>query len=389
VSWNYPFHNVFGPIVSALYAGNAIILKPSEFVAWSTFNYYAKIISAVLASCDAPIDLVQFVYGGAQLGEALVSAAGINKVTFIGSPKVGKLVMKAAANRLTPVTLELGGKDAAIICDDADIESVVPIVMRGTFQNVGQNCVGLERVVIQEGVYDKFMQLVLPLVEPLRIGDSISEFVDCGSMSTPVQLKHVHQMVQEAVKEGAELLSGGFIMHEDECKGLFYAPTVLTNVTKDMRIANTEVFGPVMTVIKFKTDQEAMDIVNSSPFGLGGSVFSSDIDRAEKIVAGLDVGMCNINDFGINYLCQSLPFGGVKESGFGRFAGVEGLRSECVEKSITRDKVSFVKTSIPPPLQYPLKKGSTDFCCGLAHLAYGNDLQERANGIFGLLKGLF
>ena len=179
-----------------MFAGNAIIVKCSEYVAWSTIEYYAKIIDSVLVSTGSPRDLVQFVVGGPDIGEMLVRSS-IDKVTFIGSPKVGKLVMKAASDKLTPVTLELGGKDAAIICNEVDLDSAIAIIMRGTFQNMGQNCVGLERLVIHEDVHDQFVEKILPLVQDLKVGPTLScgNIVDCGAITMPQQVLSLQEVL--------------------------------------------------------------------------------------------------------------------------------------------------------------------------------------------------
>ena len=387
VSWNYPFHNVFGPIVAALFAGNAIIVKPSEYVAWSTIEYYAKIIHAVMDACDVPVDLVQFVIGEAAIGNQLVRSDGVDKVTFIGSPGVGKKVMMAASERLTPLTLELGGKDAAVICEDVDLHGIVPVIMTGTFQNMGQNCVGLERIVIHESIHDAFVEQMVEKVSKMSFGPALNtscSTFDCGAITMPHHFIHIQQLVDDAVKKGATLLFGGSLIKN--LGGQFCEPTILDNVTTEMLIAQEEVFGPVMTIMKFTSDDEAVNIVNSCKYGLGGSVFCNDIQRATAIAERLNVGMCNINDFAVNYLCQSLPFGGVKTSGFGRFAGVEGLRDECNMKSMTCDKIPFIKTTIPTPLQYPLKGNSKEFCRGMSRMFYADDWLDKLKGLITVTK---
>ena len=382
VSWNYPFHNTFGPLISALFAGNAILIKSSEHVAWSTTQYFQPLIHNCLESFGYPKDLVQFVIGEAGVGRALV-ASGVDKVTFIGSPEVGKRVMEAASANLTPVVLELGGKDAAILCDDCDLSQAVPIVMRGTFQNMGQNCIGLEKVVVHSKIYDDFVEQVSERVETMRQGCPLDEQVDCGGVTMSRQLAHIQSMVEDAVAHGARLLRGGRI--EKRGNGQFFEPTILADVKPHMRIAQHEVFGPVMSIMRFETDAEAIDLVNATDYGLGTNVFSGDQERAQNILNQLRTGMGNINDFAVNYLCQSLPFGGVKSSGFGRFAGVEGLRGECLVKAVTVDRMSWLKTHIPPVLDYPMKPQSSEFCVALGELIYGQDLSSRARALKNLI----
>jgi aldehyde dehydrogenase (NAD+) len=293
--------------------------------------------------------------------------------------------MRTAADTLTPVVLELGGKDAAIVCDDCDFDQVVDIAMRGTFQNCGQNCIGLERLVIHSKIYDRFVQAVAAKVAALSQGPPLSATVDCGAMTMgAAEIGRIEKLVQQAVDSGARLLAGGK-RNDTLPEGSFMRPTLLVDVTRNMDIARNEVFGPVMTVIRAEDDDDAVAIVNSTPYGLGGSVFSLDYDRAGAIGRRLRTGMMNLNDFGVNYLCQSLPFGGVNISGFDRFAGIEGLRGCCNPRAVTSDKVTGVRTAIPPPLQYPVGESGFQFVSGLISMFYGDGLVARVGGIFSLI----
>eukprot|EP00047_Mylnosiga_fluctuans_P005047 m.238080 g.238080 ORF g.238080 m.238080 type:complete len:605 (+) comp13244_c0_seq1:33-1847(+) len=382
VSWNYPFHNLLGQIISAIFAGNAIVVKVSEYVTWSS-QFYITIVQKILATYGHSPDLVQIVVGFAPTGVALINS-GIDKLTFIGSPQVGKLVMAEAAKTLTPVVLELGGKDAAIVCEDCDFNQVVGLTLRGTFQNCGQNCIGLERLVVLEPIYDKFVAVMQERVTRLSQGAPLEGNVDCGAMTMGARAtKEIQALVEASVRQGARLLAGGHAVTRNG-KGTFFEPTLLVDVTPEMDIARNEVFGPVMVILKAKNDADAQRIVNASEYGLGSSVFSLNYARAERIAAGIRAGMCNINDFGINYLCQSLPFGGVKISGFDRFAGVEGLRGCCLLRAVTSDRFPLVRTTIPGPLQYPIKTGGAAFCQALVQMMYGNGLLQRAKGLFNL-----
>eukprot|EP00744_Colponema_vietnamica_P005000 GILI01007384.1.p1 GENE.GILI01007384.1~~GILI01007384.1.p1 ORF type:complete len:595 (+),score=95.85 GILI01007384.1:32-1786(+) len=364
VSWNYPFHNIYGPMISALFAGNAFIGKTSEYSSYYA-SYYEKIVRAGLKHLGQPEELVTFVTGFAEAGEAVVDFT--DKVTFIGSPGVGKLVMKRASETLTPVLLELGGKDPAIILEDADLDQVIPIILRGTFQNCGQNCVGLERILLHESIHDKVVQTLVDKVKPLTQGASSQSTKDLGAMTMgAASIKKIQKLVDDSVAAGAKVLVGGKATSD-----YFFPPTIISNVDETTPIANEEVFGPILVVMKFKSDDDAVRIVNDCPYGLGSSVFSKNVARAQAISDRLKTGMCNINDFGINYLCQSLPFGGVKISGFDRFAGVEGLRGNCVVRASTSDRIPFVKTLIPAPLQYPIKDEAFPFMENLSKVIYG------------------
>jgi acyl-CoA reductase-like NAD-dependent aldehyde dehydrogenase len=381
VSWNYPFHNIIGPMISALFAGNAFVGKVSE---WSSFytSYYQDIVRNAIVKLGYSADLVTFVTGFAEAGEALVEMS--DKVTFIGSPQVGKLVMRKASETLTPVVLELGGKDPAVVCDDADLKQLIPVVMRGTFQNCGQNCVGLERVVVHTKIYDDLIARLRPLVAGLSQGPTSEGGVkDCGAMTMgPLSVDKIHKMVQDAVKQGAKCLAGG--KKPKESGNMYYPPTMLVDVTTEMEIAQEEVFGPIMVVFKAKDDEDAIRIVNACPYGLGSSVFSSNPQRANAIGSKLRTGMMNVNDFGINYLCQSLPFGGTKISGFDRFAGIEGLRGNCLVRSETRDRIPGVKTEVPPALQYPVTENSFKFSMLLVQVLYGR-IPTMVKAVAGLI----
>ncbi|KAJ3338986.1 Meiotic Sister-Chromatid recombination aldehyde dehydrogenase [Gonapodya sp. JEL0774] len=334
VSWNYPFHNTFGPIITSLMCGNAAVIKSSEWVAWSSKYWEGAIRAAIVANgCDPRI--IQFVNGFQEAGEAVVERC--DKVLFIGSTTVGKAVMKHASETLTPVVLELGGKDCAIVCEDADYGQVVPVLMRGVFQNCGQNCIGIERIIAHEKIYDKLVADLEKRVQGIRMGAPLEEDVDCGAM-TMSSFTNIQPLIDDAVQKGARLLVGGRrYVHPKYPKGQYYQPTLLVDVTPAMDIAQTEVFGPVAVVMKFKTDAEALTLANSSPFGLDSAVFTLNLRRGHALMQGLRTGMSNLNDFAINYLCQSLPFGGVGASGFDRFAGVEGLRGQCWARSTTSD----------------------------------------------------
>jgi len=384
IPWNYPFHNMLGQLISALFAGNAIVIKVSEQACWSS-DYYGKIVKEALRSLGHSPDLVQVVTGYGETGSAL-TLSGIDKLTFIGSPEVGKLVMRDASKNLTPVVLELGGKDAAIVCEDCDFNQVVQLALRGTFQNCGQNCIGLERIVALEGVYDRLVATMDKLVNGLRQGPPLEGEYDCGAMTMgPGQITNIQNLVDDAVAKGARLLAGGKTNPAYPSKS-FFMPTLLVDVTSDMQIAQKEVFGPVMVIFKAKDDADAIRIVNSCAYGLGSSVFSLNSARAERLAAAVRTGMCNINDFGVNYLCQSLPFGGVNISGFDRFAGIEGLRGCCVLRAVTTDRFPGVRTTIPPPLQYPVKARGFQFSKSLITMFYGNGFYARIKAALSLAK---
>ncbi|KAI9249046.1 Aldehyde/histidinol dehydrogenase [Sporodiniella umbellata] len=389
VSWNYPFHNAVGPVISALMSGNGMIVKCSEYVAWSS-KYYESIVKACLSAHGHNPDLVQFISGFADVGETIVRS-GVKHVTFIGSPGVGKLVQKNAAEDLVPCVLELGGKDCAILLKDADLVQAIPVLMRGVFQNCGQNCIGIERIILAEEIYDKVVQEMTTRVSQLRQGSVLAdgEGVDCGAMTMGNQFEKLEGLVQEAVSRGARLLCGGKrYQHPTHKYGQYFEPTLLVDVTPEMAIANNEAFAPIMVIMKHQGPEDALRIANACPYGLGSSVFSADKALAETMCLRLKVGMANVNDFAVNYLCQGLPFGGVGISGYGRFAGPEGLRGLCVPKAVTIDRIPGVKTPIPPILDYPIANATNgwNFVESLVNLIYNPDIPAKVRAMVGLAK---
>eukprot|EP00928_Gymnodinium_smaydae_P087833 TRINITY_DN72026_c0_g1_i1.p1 TRINITY_DN72026_c0_g1~~TRINITY_DN72026_c0_g1_i1.p1 ORF type:complete len:635 (+),score=162.34 TRINITY_DN72026_c0_g1_i1:63-1907(+) len=385
VPWNYPFHNVFNPLIAAVFSGNAIVIKVSEYSAWST-KYFRKVLKATLEAAGAPADLVQLTTGYAEVGSALV--AQVDKVIFVGSVGVGRKVMETASKTLTPVILELGGKDPFIVCDDCDAKELAQLVVRGAFQNMGQNCAGPERFIVYDKIYDDFCEHITALVKNLRQGPPLSSnFVDCGASVHPSSLDGYKRFVDDAVAKGARVLVGGG-RNKEFPDGQFFEPTVLADVTEDMLIAKEETFGPILSIFRVKgnSDDEAVRIANNCSFALSSCAHSADQRRAARICARLEAGMSSVNDIeGTTYLSQSLPFGGFKSSGFGRFAGPEGLRGLCHERSIVENRASFLKPSIPRPIAYPANGQGINFCLALNQILYGN-LAQRVAGVVGIIR---
>ncbi|GMI60508.1 hypothetical protein ScalyP_jg8544 [Parmales sp. scaly parma] len=387
--WNYPFCNLMNHILSGLFSGNAVLVKVSEHTSWSA-PFFMEIVKSALVAHNHSPDVVQLVTGFGDTGAAMVTAPSVDKIIFTGSPAVGRMVMAGAAPTLKPVVLELGGKDPMIFVDDVELDKVIPWAMRGCFQNCGQNCCGVERVFVYESVHSEFVSRVVKEVQALRQGatcfsdsDSINS-IDCGAMVMKEQLAIVQSLVDDAVSQGAKILVGG--SPNTSCgDGNFYQPTVLTGVKAGMRIWTEEVFGPVMCIIQVDGDSDdvCVRMVNDCPFGLGSSCYSGNQKRAESIGSRLRSGMFTANDFGVNYLIQSLPFGGVNESGFDRFAGEEGLRGCCLMRSVVVDRIPGVKTSIPPAFSYPVD--------GVRAMGFGDGLINMfySNSVFGKLKAIW
>lgn len=360
VSWNYPLHNLLGPIISAIFAGNGIIVKASESTAWSA-AYIANIAKGALAACKHDTNLVQVVTTWPSTANYLTSHPSISHITFIGSQPVAKLVAASAAKSLTPVLAELGGKDAAIVLDSAknDLPRIIEILLRGTFQAAGQNCIGIERIIATPYVYDDIVKALAPRVKALRVGsilDSTDGKIDMGAMISDASFDRLEKLVESAVKDGAKLLAGGQrYNHPIHHAGHYFHPTLLVDVTPDMAIANEECFGPICVVMKAKNAEEATMFANKPDFGLGASVFGTSGAEMDAVVSHLKTGMVAVNDFAAYYAVQ-LPFGGNRGSGYGRFAGEEGLRGLCNVKAICEDRWGFlgISTAIPKQIQYPI-----------------------------------
>mmetsp|Transcript_15427 Transcript_15427/g.33549 ORF Transcript_15427/g.33549 Transcript_15427/m.33549 type:complete len:642 (+) Transcript_15427:1-1926(+) len=389
--WNYPFHNMLNHVISGIFSGNAVVSKVSEHTSWSS-TYFGSICRMALEINGHDPDLVQTVTGFGEAGAALVACEDVDKIIFTGSPGVGRRVMEGASKHLKPVILELGGKDPMVFCDDVKIDDVVPWAMRGCFQNCGQNCCGVERLFVYESIQQEFIDAVLPKVRALRQGIPLQTCgsdgdVDCGAMVMEGQIAIIQALVDDAVAKGATLHCGG--RRNPRVSGQFYEPTLISGITSNMRLSREEVFGPIMTIIAVPSDDddECVRLVNDCSFGLGSSVYSSSQARGMKIGKQIRSGMFTVNDFGVNYLIQSLPFGGVNESGFGRFAGPEGLRACCLERSIVEDRLPGIRTVIPSPIDYPIRKEQgLPFGMALIQLFYDESLIGKIKGIFGLIK---
>ena len=407
VSWNYPFHNFIGPVISAIFTGNGIVVKPSEQTAWSTTAYFLQLVRGALMSCGHPPNLVQSVVCLPQVADVLTSHPDIAQLTFIGSRPVAHKVCESAAKALTPVTVELGGKDPAVILDDAvtvkELPAVASILMRGVFQSAGQNCIGVERVIALPGVYDKLLDIVAPRIRNLRLGSILldhraGQTPDVGAMISPASFDRLESLIADAVKQGARLLCGGKrYLHPKYPHGHYFTPTLLADVTPSMRIAQVELFAPIFVVMKAVSVPHAIMVANSTEFGLGASVFGYNRHDVTACISGMKSGMVSVNDFGSYYAVQ-LPFGGVKGSGYGRFAGIEGLRGLCNAKSVCEDRLPrIIATRIPPRLDYPIQKGNStkvngtgawELCKGVVETGYQFTLGGWIRGVVRLLANI-
>lgn len=378
VPWNYPFQNVFGSIAAPLMAGNAVLVKASEAVAWST-QLFQKLIDDALRMEGFSTDTIQIVNGFGDTGAALVRS-GVQKILFIGSVGNGRRIIEGSAQHLTPVIMELGGKDPMIVCEDADLQQAVHSALGGCFINLGQNCIASERIIVLDAIYDRFVAEVERYTRNLRQGvPTTPGQMDVGAICSPLQVKVIDTLVSDALANGAKALVGGVL---PKGPGNFYPPTILVNVTPEMRIAKEEVFGPVMLIMRVSNDEAAIALANNSEFGLQSSVMTKNRARGERIADALEAGGTCINDFGMCYLNQDLPFGGVKYSGFGRMNGREGLRSYTNAKAVLTDRFVF---SVLPKL-YPIGPNVYANARSSIRLLYSSSFSERLASLWALIR---
>lgn len=312
--WNYPFILAFEPVLTALYGGNGVVLKPSEYTPFT-----GDLIPQLVERGGLPRDLVRVVQGGGEVGAALVEA-GVDRIHFTGSPATGRRILAAAAPRLTPVSLELGGKDPALVLEDADLERAARGVVFGAFYNAGQTCVAMERVFVVDAVHSAFVRRVVELTRELRVGSAGT--MDVGPMTVPFQLEVVESHLADAVSRGGEVLCGGERL--DPASNVFL-PTVVTEVTPEMLLSTEETFGPVLPITRVRDEDEAVELANQSSFGLHASIWTRDIDRGIRVARRLRAGGVSVNDTHSHWSVPGLPMGGLGESGYSRVHGEEGL----------------------------------------------------------------
>jgi aldehyde dehydrogenase (NAD+) len=324
--WNYPLFTPMGSIAYALAAGNAVVWKPSELT-----PLIALEIEQIARKTFALPDLLQVVTGAGTTGAALAKS-GVDKIAFTGSAATGKRVMQAAAERLTPVLLELGGKDPMIVDTDADLEKAAEAAVYGGLTNCGQACVSVERIYVAEAVHDRFVDEVVKQVRDLKTGGDDGHL---GAMTSPSQVAIVKDHLEDAIAKGAKVLTGG----PDAISGSYIQPTVLTNVDHKMKVMTEETFGPVIPIAKVGSVDEAIQLANDSKYGLGSSVWAG--KRARSIADRIRAGMTSINSVMAFAGIPSLPFGGIGDSGFGRIHGEEGIREFTRIKSTAEQLVNL------------------------------------------------
>ncbi|MCX4303735.1 MAG: aldehyde dehydrogenase family protein [Clostridia bacterium] len=323
--FNYPFSLCCAIAFQNLIVGNVVISKPDQ-----NLPLLYKFLEEILSNTNLPSEVWQFVFGGKEIGSFLVEQE-IDMICFTGNTKTGEYLYKVAANKMIPILMELGGSAPGIVCEDADIDNVIQGIFKKKFSNSGQLCHALKRLIVHESIFDEVIDKLKKIAESQVIGESLDRNTTIGPLVNKKQLNTLTDQFDDAINKGAKVICGGKQLEEK-----YFEPTLLTNITKDMKVWKEEVFGPILPVTSFKTIEEAIELANDTIYGLGGYVFTTNKEKFEKISKELKTGMVACNN--LAYSAPYNPFGGVKKSGLGRTRGKWGLRGLCNIKVVTFEK---------------------------------------------------
>ena len=322
--WNFPYWQALRFAAPSLMIGNTIVLKPASATMQCGIEIEKTFIKA-----GVPEAVFQTLVGDSTIAETLIDSDDINAVTFTGSVPVGAKVAQRATSKLKKTVLELGGSDPFIVCEDADVEKASSGAVRGRFINCGQSCIASKRFIVVKKIADEFIEKFVQKTEKLKVGDPLSDGTDIGPLVNASSLEKIDSQIKESVREGAEVLTGGERVGK---KGYFYRPTVLKNVNPKMPIAQEEVFGPVAPIIVADNENESIELANNSDYGLGASIWTQDLDKAERFSSSLESGIVSVNN--VVASDPRVPFGGVKKSGFGRELSRYGMLEFVNIKSV-------------------------------------------------------
>lgn len=366
--WNYPFTIVFGDVLMALAGGNGVVVKPSEHT-----PVIARECRRIVEAAGVDPELVQVAIGHGDVGAALVNS-DVDMMHFTGSVATGRKISEACGKRLIPCVLELGGKDAAVVLEDADVDRAAKQIVWGAFANSGQICASVERVYAVGSVYEPLVSRMRALAEALRQGHGGHDEADVGPMITSEQLDIVRSQVTEAVADGAKLETGGY-----DANG-YYAPTILTDVDPQMRVCREETFGPVVSVTRVDSTDTAVERANDSPYGLSAYVFTRNAQRGREVAQRLEAGSVLVNDLLANHAMPETPWGGVKLSGIGHTHGDDGLRHMCEARHINESRLP----AFAPPWLFPYRSGMVGPTVDIMQGLYGSEtLFKRAQRLVG------
>ncbi len=327
--WNYPYMNVVWQCVPALLAGNTVVYKNSE-----ENPLFAKLVAELFEQSDLPSGVFNVVYGDGKVGGLLVRQA-IDMLTFTGSAQVGQQLAKMAAEKFIPILAELGGSSPAIVFEDRPVDKdLAKSIFDQRFLHSGQICGAIKRLIVYESGFDRMVELLAEISGEQKLGDARDETTNLGPLVAERQVVKIEEQIQDAVNKGAKVICGG--KRPDNLKGSYYAPTILTGITPDMRVWHEETFGPVLPVVSYKTEIEAIKLANDTDYGLGAHVFTDDNELFNRVAARLESAMVAQND--VNYFNPHSPFGGYKKSGIGRLHGQYGFDEVTQPKLIARER---------------------------------------------------
>jgi acyl-CoA reductase-like NAD-dependent aldehyde dehydrogenase len=361
--WNYPLNNSFGDCIPALAAGNACVLKPASLTPLTSL-----FMAEGLRECGLPEDVLIVAPGGGDVGGELIDH--VDYVMFTGSTAVGKKVMERAAKTLTPVGLELGGKDPMLVLADADLERAANAAVHYSMQNGGQTCISVERVYVEEPVYDEFVSRVEEKMRGLRLGPPAGPgAVDVGAITSPLQVDVIDGHVRDALERGARALVGG---RRGDGAGDFYEPTLLVDVDHSMECMTEETFGPTLPVMKVRDADEAVRLANDSPYGLQASVWTKDLAKGERLARMIEAGVVSVNDAQVNYVVLELPMGGWKASGLGSRHGADGIRKYTKKQAVLITRFAPKRD----PHMLPYKERRTKMFLRVLRFMYGRGKRD-------------
>ena len=372
--WNYPITNALLGFLGALLAGNSVVLKPSE-VTPACGELLRELFDPL------PPGVFSVVQGRGDVGAALVDAP-CDKISFIGSPATGRLILEAAAKHLTPCVMELGGQDAAIVCEDADLDVASSGIAWSSFFNAGQTCCSVERIFVVDEVAEDFQRRLLEKVSHVKIGESD---IQMGPLTFAPQLETVTRHVEDAVAKGATVLAGGVDAGPKNANGtLWFAPTVLTNVTDDMAVVREETFGPVITITRVRDEDEAVRRVNEEGANLTASVWTRSKKRADFLFSRLNAGSMGSNDHGVMAGMAWAPWGGYGESGFGRLNGILGIQEFSVPVHVAHS----LSAKLKKPYWFPYDDEQEQVMQGLGKVMGGRGITAKVSGAGQVLKSI-